>query len=109
MMQILKTKVQKRIGDTKLELFLLFCVSVKRVSENISRVSENRLLKRICEHNKEVTGGWRKLYKNKHHNFYGLPNIIRVKKSNTTKWRLQVAPVAHMRNAYKILVRKPIG
>jgi hypothetical protein len=44
----------------------------------------NRAIRRKYEPKREeVTEGWRKLYKEKLHNFYSSPNIIRVIKSRT--------------------------
>jgi hypothetical protein len=40
------------------------------------------------------------------HNLYTSPNVIRVIKSRRMRW---AAYVAEMRNAYKVLVRKPEG
>jgi hypothetical protein len=45
------------------------------------------MLKRIFgRKEQEVTGGWRKLHREKHHNLYPLPNIIKVIKSRSMKW-----------------------
>jgi hypothetical protein len=42
-------------------------------------VLENRALRRIFgPEGEEVLRGWRRLHKEEVHNFYGLPNIIRV-------------------------------
>jgi hypothetical protein len=43
------------------------------------------------------------------YNLYASPNIIRVIKSRRTMWVMHVACMRKMRNAYKILVRKPEG
>jgi hypothetical protein len=54
-----------------------------------------------------VTGSWRKPHE-KLHNLYSSPNIIRIIKSQRMTWRGHVANI-EIRNAYKILVRKPEG
>jgi hypothetical protein len=56
-----------------------------------------------------VTGGWRKLYNEKLHNLYPLPNIFRIVKSRKTRLAGQVAQMGPKRNAYKLLVGKPEG
>jgi hypothetical protein len=56
------------------------------MGENISRAIKDRLLKRICQPKKEVTGSWRKLHRNKLYNVSWLTNIIRMSKSNTVQW-----------------------
>jgi len=48
--------------------------------ERTLRVFENRLLRRIFGPKRdEVTVEWRKLYNEKLHDLYSLPNIVRVK------------------------------
>jgi len=39
---------------------------------------ENRVLRKIYVFKTEVTGGWKKLYKEEFHNLYSSPNTIRV-------------------------------
>jgi hypothetical protein len=39
----------------------------------------------------EVTGGWRKLHIEEHHNLYPSPSIIRVIKSRRMRWAGHVA------------------
>jgi hypothetical protein len=47
--------------------------------EHRLRVFENRVLRRIFDPKRdEVTGDWRKLHNEELHNFYSLPNIIRM-------------------------------
>jgi hypothetical protein len=51
------------------------------------RVFENRKLRRIFRPNRdEVTGGWRKLYREELHNLYSSPNIIRMMMSRRIRW-----------------------
>jgi hypothetical protein len=46
---------------------------------------ENRVLRRIfAPKEEEVVGGWRRLYKEEHHNLYASSNITRVIQS----WRI---------------------
>jgi hypothetical protein len=44
-------------------------------------VSENKVLKGIFEHKREVAGGWRRMHNEELHKLYASPNIIRVMKS----------------------------
>jgi hypothetical protein len=53
-------------------------------------VFENRVLRRISGHKKEVTRGWRKLHTDKLHNFHCSPNIIKVIKRRA-RWARHVA------------------
>jgi hypothetical protein len=57
---------------------------------------------------KKVTCGWRKLHNEELCNFYFVPNIIRMSKLRL-KLASHVAHMGQMRNADKILVRKPEG
>jgi hypothetical protein len=53
------------------------------MEENILRVFENRVLRRISGPKRdEVTGEWRKLHNEELHILYLSPNIIRQIKSN---------------------------
>jgi hypothetical protein len=56
-----------------------------------------------------VVGGWRRLHNEELHNLYASPNIIRVIKSRIMRWAGHVTGIREMRNAYRILVRKPEG
>jgi hypothetical protein len=56
-----------------------------------------------------VTGSWRRLHNKELLNIYASPNIIRMIKSRRMRWVWHVAYMGEMRNAYKILVRKPEG
>jgi hypothetical protein len=63
-------------------------------------VFENRVLRRIFGPKRdEVTGEWRKLHKEKLHNLYSSPDIIRQIKSR----------MGEERKVYKVLVGKPEG
>jgi hypothetical protein len=51
---------------------------------------------------------WRKLHNEELHNFYSSPNIIRMIKSRRMSWAGHVARMGETRNAYRILVGKPV-
>jgi hypothetical protein len=64
---------------------------------------ENRVLRRIFgPKREEVAGDWRRL-----RNLYSSPYIIRLIKSKRMRGSGHVALMGVMKNAYKILVRKP--
>jgi len=56
-----------------------------------------------------VAGGWRKLHNEEPYNLYTSTNIIWIIKSRRMRWAGHIAHMEDMRNAYKILVRKPEG
>jgi hypothetical protein len=63
------------------------------------RISENRVLMRICgPKREEVTGDWRRLHNEELHNLYPSRNIIRVIKSRRMRWAGHVALTGEMRN-----------
>jgi hypothetical protein len=73
------------------------------------RVYENRVLRRIFGLKRdEVTGEWRKLHNEEFNDLYSSPNNIQVIKSRM-RWVGQVACMGEMRDAYKVLVGKPVG
>jgi hypothetical protein len=52
----------------------------------------NRVLRRIFGPERDETiGGWRKLHNEELHNFYSLPNIIKMVKSRRMRWGGHVA------------------
>jgi hypothetical protein len=55
----------------------------------------------------EVIAGWRRLH-NELHNLYSL-SIIRVIKSMRMRWTGHASDMGEIRNAYRILLRKPEG
>ena len=66
--------------------------SFKLVEEPRLRVFENRLLRRIFGSKRdEVTGEWRKLYKEQLNDLYCSPNIVRGIKSRRMRWAGNVA------------------
>jgi predicted ATP-dependent Lon-type protease len=70
------------------------------------RVSESRVMRRICAPKKEeVVGGWRRMQNEELRNLYSSPNIIRMIKSRM-RWVGHVACMGEVRYAYKILFRK---
>jgi hypothetical protein len=78
--------------------------------ENLLRVLENGVLRRIFGPNRdEVTGEWRKLHNEKLHILYSSPNIIRQIKSRRMRWAGHVARVGEERTVYTVLMGKPEG
>ena len=57
----------------------------------------------------EVTGEWRRLYKEELHDLYSSPIIISVIKSRRMKWAGQVASIRVSKGAYRVLAGKPEG
>jgi hypothetical protein len=51
---------------------------------------------------------WRRQHNEELHNLYASPNIIRVAKLRRKIWPVHVAHMGDTRNAYKILVGKPV-
>jgi hypothetical protein len=56
-----------------------------------------------------VAEDWRRMHNEELHNLHASPNIVRVIKSWKIRRAGQVACMAEMKNAYKILVGKPEG
>jgi hypothetical protein len=56
----------------------------------------------------DVTGDWRKLHNVELHNLYSSLNIIRMIKSRRMRWAMHVACMGAKRNAYRLLVEKPV-
>jgi hypothetical protein len=78
--------------------------------EHRLRVFEKRVLRRIFGPKRDdVTGGWRKLHNEDHHNLYSSPSIIRMIKSRRMRWAGHAARMGEKRNAHRILVGKPDG
>jgi hypothetical protein len=73
-------------------------------------VFKNRVLRRIFGPKRdEVTGEWRRLYKEELNYLYSSPNIIRVIKSRRMRWAGHVARMGEGRSAYRVLVGRPEG
>jgi hypothetical protein len=72
-------------------------------------VFENRVLRKSLRPKwEEVAGDWRRLHNVELHNLYASPNIIRVIRSRRMRWAGNVACMGDMRNAYSILIGKPL-
>jgi hypothetical protein len=54
-----------------------------------------------------VTTGYRKLHNEELHNLYSSPYIFRMIKPRRMRWAGHAPRMGDMRNAYKIMVRKP--
>jgi hypothetical protein len=68
--------------------------SVTLREEHRLRVFENRVLRTIFGPKRdEVIGGWRKFHNEKLHNFYSLPNTIRILKSRRMRWMMYAARI----------------
>jgi hypothetical protein len=65
-------------------------------------------MKLLGPQREEVAGGWRRLHNEELHNLYASLNI-RAIKSRKVRWARYVERMGQMRNAYKLLVRKPEG
>ncbi|KAJ4427692.1 hypothetical protein ANN_25341 [Periplaneta americana] len=74
------------------------------------RVFENKVLRKIFGPKRdEVTGEWRKLHNTELHALYSSPDIIRNIKSRRLRWAGHVARMSESRNAYRVLVGRPVG
>jgi hypothetical protein len=72
-------------------------------------VFENRVLRRIFGPKRDdVTGEWRKLHNEELRDLYSSPSIIRMIKSGRMIWAGNVARMGEKRNAYRLLVGKPV-
>jgi hypothetical protein len=71
--------------------------------EHRLRVVENMVLRRIFGLTQdEVTGKWRKLHNEEHHNLYSSPDIIRQIKSRQMRWEGHVACMGEERKVYSV-------
>jgi hypothetical protein len=59
--------------------------------EHRLRVFENKVLRRIFGPNRDVPGGWRKLYNEELRDLYSSPSIIRITKPRRMSWAGHVA------------------
>jgi hypothetical protein len=73
----LKIEIYKTI---KLPVVLYGCEawSLTLREERRLRVFENRILRRIFGHKRDVNGEWRRLHNEELHSLYRSPNIVRV-------------------------------
>jgi hypothetical protein len=69
-------------------------------------VFENRLLRRIFEQKRYMTGEWKILHNKELRNVYSSPRIIRIMKSRRMRLAEHVARIVAKWNAYSLLVRK---
>jgi hypothetical protein len=78
--------------------------------EHRLRVFENRVLRRLFGPKRdEVTGEWRKFHNEELRDLYSSPSIIRIIKSRRMRWAGHLARMGEKRNAYRLLVGKPVG
>jgi hypothetical protein len=71
-------------------------------------VFESRVLRRIFGPKRDgLTGGWRKLHNEEHHNLHSSPSIIRIINSRRMRWAGHVARMGEKRNVYRLLVGMP--
>jgi hypothetical protein len=86
----LKIKIYKTVS---LPVVLYGCEtwSLTLKEEYRLRVSENRVLRRICGPKREEDGSWRKLHNDELHNLYSSPNIVGMIKSRRMRWAGDVA------------------
>jgi hypothetical protein len=77
-------------------------------TEHMLRMFEKQVLRRIFRLKREGSEGWlEKLHNVELHNLSAAPHIIKVIKTRRMKGVDHVAHMRNMRNAYKILARKP--
>jgi hypothetical protein len=57
----------------------------------------------------EVTGNWRRMHDEEHHDLYSSRSIVRVIKSRRMRWAGHVARMWESRDAYRVLVGKSEG
>jgi hypothetical protein len=73
-------------------------------------VFEYRVLRRIFGPKRdEVTGGWGTLHNEELHGLYSSPSIVSVIKARKMRWAGHVARMGEVRDAYNILIGKPLG
>jgi hypothetical protein len=72
--------------------------------EQILRVFENRVLRRIFGPKREEDGSWRKLHNDELHSLYSSPIM-----SRRMRWAGYVARMGEGRGVYRVLVGRPEG
>jgi hypothetical protein len=81
-----------------------------RREERRLRVFENRVLKRLFWSKRdEVTGEWRKLYKEKLSDLYSSSTIVQVIISRRMRWARHVACIGKRRDVHRVLLGKSEG
>jgi hypothetical protein len=83
--------------------------SVTLSEEHKYRMFEKRMLRIFGPKGEKATESWRRLHHEELHNLYPLQNVIRVTNSRRMRWARYVTLMAEMRNAYKVLNRRPEG
>ncbi|KAJ4431659.1 hypothetical protein ANN_20258 [Periplaneta americana] len=74
------------------------------------RVFENKVSRKIFGAKRdEISREWRKLHNAELHALYSSPDIIRNIKSRRLRWAGHVACMGETRNAYRVLVGRPVG
>jgi hypothetical protein len=72
-------------------------------------VFKNRVLRRIFGPKRdEVTGKWRKLHNEELRDLYSSPSMIIIIKPRRMRWAGHVTRMGEKRNAYRLLVGKPV-
>jgi hypothetical protein len=77
--------------------------------EQILRVFEIRVLRKIFGPKREEDGSWRKLHNDELHSLYSSPNIVGVIKSRRMRWVGHVARMGEGRCVYRVVVGRPEG
>jgi hypothetical protein len=78
-------------------------VSVTLKEELRQEVFKNGVLRGVFEPKRdEVTGGWKRLYKNELYALYPSPDIIRVMKSRRMRQAEHVARMGDRRGGYRV-------
>jgi len=73
-------------------------------------VFENRVLRKIFDHNRdEVTGERRRLHNEELNNLYSSSDTIGVINSRRMRWAGHVARMGYKKDAYRVWVGKPDG
>jgi hypothetical protein len=74
----------------------------------MSKVSENRILRKTLGTKREkLAGGWKRLHNEELRNLYASPDIISGIKSRRMKWAGHIERIEDMKNAYSNIVGKP--
>ena len=70
---------------------------------------ENKVLRKIFRAKRDkITGAWKKLHNAELNSLYSSPSIIRNITQRQLRWAGHVARMEQSRNAYRILVSKPV-